>query len=332
MTHVNGLIGWPILAQAHGEYDPQAAQQTAEAQTDAPGHQPIGEVHHIERHAAAHSEGGEGHEEEGAKELPTITGMIRENLEKQGNEQLAAQIGIGENFLYGFIVLGILIAFIAGVTKNLKMVPVTRAQLFVEILVQSLQDYVKKNLGHQAKDFTPYIAALFLFIWFNNMFGLIPLMKAITSDFRTTIALGLCTFLVVQFHGIKSLGFGGWFGHLCGLPDAPLWMSPLNFFLHTIGELVKPISLGLRLFGNIFGEDMLIAAFVGLGAAYFIPLHFPFFFLAMLTSFVQAMVFTMLACAYIGSMSHHGDHHDEVHGHDTHGHDAGIHGAPAPAH
>ena len=79
---------------------------------------------------------------------------------------------------------------------------------------------------------------------------------------------------------------------------------PLMFPLHVLSEMIKPISLSLRLFGNIFGEDILLAVFVGLGAFAFIPLQTPFYFLALLTSFIQTMVFTLLACSYIQSFSH----------------------------
>jgi F-type H+-transporting ATPase subunit a len=90
-------------------------------------------------------------------------------------------------------------------------------------------------------------------------------------------------------------------------------LVPLNLPLHIIGELAKPVSLSLRLFGNISGEDMLLAIFATLGVTILsfinlpvgLPLHVPFIFLAMLTSFVQALVFSLLATIYFSLMSHH---------------------------
>jgi len=93
-------------------------------------------------------------------------------------------------------------------------------------------------------------------------------------------------------------------------------LVPLNLPLHIIGELAKPLSLSLRLFGNISGEDMLLAIFVGLGISITailhppawmpgLPLQLPFIFLALLTSFVQALVFTLLSTIYFSLMTHH---------------------------
>jgi F-type H+-transporting ATPase subunit a len=93
-------------------------------------------------------------------------------------------------------------------------------------------------------------------------------------------------------------------------------MVPLMFPLHIIGELAKPMSLSLRLFGNITGEDTLIAVFVGMGIAITpfisdfvgIPLQTPFYFLGILLSAVQALVFTLLSTIYILLMLPHEEH------------------------
>ena len=104
---------------------------------------------------------------------------------------------------------------------------------------------------------------------------------------------------------------------------------PLFFVLHLVGELIKPISLSLRLFGNIFGEDTLVATMVLLGAGITyslsggiawlpgIPLHVPFYFLGLLSCTIQALVFTLLSTVYIALWLPHGDHGhgDEAHAH-----------------
>ena len=101
--------------------------------------------------------------------------------------------------------------------------------------------------------------------------------------------------------------------------------SLLLFPLHLLGELIKPISLSLRLFGNIFGEHTLVATMVILGGGVMVgltgsdyipglPLQFPFYFLGLLSSTIQALVFTLLATVYIALWLPHGDHGEE-HGH-----------------
>ncbi len=153
------------------------------------------------------------------------------------------------------------------------------------------------------------------------MSGLIPLFKAPTSLFETTLSLALVVFLYVQITGFRKLGFGGYFYHLVGSPtDVMGWaLVPLMLPLHIIGELAKPVSLSLRLFGNIMGEDVLIAVFTGLGVLTLaaigspigIPLEFPFIFLGLLLSTIQALVFTLLSTIYFSQMLPH----EEEHGH-----------------
>jgi F-type H+-transporting ATPase subunit a len=136
--------------------------------------------------------------------------------------------------------------------------------------------------------------------------------------------LAICTFLYVQGIGIKENGPLGYLHHMAGSPrNAMEWgFSVLLFPLHVLGEFIKPLSLSLRLFGNIFGEDALIATMVVLGAGLFagvhipfgLPLQFPFVFLAMLTSTIQALVFALLSTVYIALMLPHADH-EEAHGH-----------------
>jgi F-type H+-transporting ATPase subunit a len=148
-------------------------------------------------------------------------------------------------------------------------------------------------------------------------------MHSSTSAFNTTFALGLCTFFYVQGVGIKENGILGYFFHMAGSPRSGLeWcFVPLLFPLHLLGEFIKPVSLSLRLFGNIFGEDILIATMLLLGVGLMallkvgfvgIPLQVPFVFLAMLTSTIQALVFTLLSTIYIALMLPH--EHEENHG------------------
>ena len=147
-----------------------------------------------------------------------------------------------------------------------------------------------------------------------------------------TLALALVTFAYVQISGIINLGPLGYLDHLAGSPRTFIdWaLVPLLMPIHVIGELAKPVSLSCRLFGNIFGEDMLLVAFASLGIAmvpfqavpFGVPMHALFFPLALLGSFLQAMVFTVLSSIYILLMLPH-EHHDEHHG-DEHGHGEGA--------
>ncbi|MDM7915734.1 MAG: F0F1 ATP synthase subunit A, partial [Candidatus Eisenbacteria bacterium] len=189
----------------------------------------------------------------------------------------------------------------------------------VEYVVEAFYDFTYGILGHHAKEFAPFLGTLFLYIWFMNLSGLVPLFKAPTSLFETTLALALVVFLYVQWTGIRKLGLLRYLHHFAGSPsDVMGWcMVPLMFPLHLIGEVAKPVSLSLRLFGNIMGEDVLIAIFTWLGVAMLaaigspigIPLEFPFIFLGLLLSTIQALVFTLLSAIYFSQMLPHEEEH-----------------------
>ncbi len=199
----------------------------------------------------------------------------------------------------------------------------TRLQVAVEIIMGGIYGLFETVLGSAARRYTPYLGTLFFFILINNLMGLLPLMHSSTSSLNTTLGLGVLTFLYVQSIALKENGVGGYLYHMAGSPKSGLeWgFVPLLFPLHLLGEFIKPISLSLRLFGNIFGEDTLIATMVMLGVALMavfhvdfvgVPFQFPFYFLAMLTSTIQALVFTLLSTVYIALMLPH--EHEENHG------------------
>ena len=224
-----------------------------------------------------------------------------------------------ENSIFAFIIVGIVGGLVAFGARKLAMLP-TRGQIAVEAVVEGLDDLVCGVLGaKEGRRYLPFLGTLFLFILSMNLAGLVPGLKSPTSRFEMTGALGISVFVFVQWTGIKRLGLGGYLDHLLGQPrDAIGWiLSPLMLFIHGIGEIVKPVSLALRLFGNIMGEDTLLGVFVTLGALTMawshlpigVPLHLPFVLLAIIFSIVQALVFTSLSTIYIFMMlPHEGAH------------------------
>jgi F-type H+-transporting ATPase subunit a len=267
--------------------------------------------------AAEHSDAGE-HREEKQQGFPNVVTLLE--LAAPHAAWLPFVVHY-EVLLFSIFVAALicLVAFIAG--RNAQMIP-GPLQNGAELVVEQLYDFVVGILGPRyGPRYVPFLGTLFIYILAMNLFGLIPFMHSPTASLNVTVALALTVFVYVQFTGFKELGPLGWFDHMLGNPrDLTGWLlAPLMLPIHLLGELAKPISLSCRLFGNIFGEDMLLVAFASLGVTalplkflpFGLPLHAPFYALALLGCVLQALVFTVLSTIYILLMLPHEDHGHE---------------------
>ena len=218
----------------------------------------------------------------------------------------------------GFSILAsltlILLAILA--TRDYKRVP-TGIQNAFEWVVGLLRSMVHGVIpGPQGDKYVPFLGSLFLFIFCMNLFGLIPGFRAPTMTLSTTAALGITTFVMVQLYGIKETGFVTYIKHFMG---PVLFIAPLMFVVEIVGELARPLSLSLRLYGNIFGEDNVIENLLVMGENYYIPVQLPMILFACFTSFLQAFIFTMLSTIYIATKVTHDEEHGEHEGDGAHG-------------
>lgn len=248
---------------------------------------------------------------EGAPELPNFITLL---YSRYGEIAFVHFLHVWENVVFSLLII-LFLGLLAYFSSRRRALHPGKLQNFTEIAVEGLDNFICGILGPRGRKFTPFLGTLFIYILCMNFLGLIPGMKSPSSSLNTTVALALCVFLYVQFTGIKNLGLIGYIDHLAGNPrDFITWvLVPINLPIHIIGELAKPLSLSLRLFGNITGEDILIAVFVGLGVMAFsfinlpvgLPLQVPFIFLALLTGTIQALVFTLLSTIYFLLMLPH---------------------------
>lgn len=259
-------------------------------------------------------------EHEEHPELPNFIHLIYKELAKEGAPPEWAKIMLRfQDVIFAILVAIIIVVIVRLGTRHMEMIP-GPLQNVVEFFVDGFRSFILGILGPGGEHYVPFLGSLFLYIWFMNLFGLVPLMRSPTSALNTTGALAVSVFLYVQYTGLRRLGPVKFFLHLAGDPkDVVGWcLVPLMLPLHIIGEFAKPVSLSLRLFGNILGEDVLIGVFAGMGVALLafaklpigIPLHLPFIMLALLMSTVQALVFTLLSTTYIMQVLPH-DEHDE---------------------
>ena len=256
--------------------------------------------------------------EEAHSTTPELANIITLLNELFGESPLVRFLHHYENIFFSAIIIAGLAIFARIATKKRSIIP-GKLQNFVELCVESLDDLICGVIGrHYGRDYTPFLGTLFIYILVMNISGLIPGMKSPSSSLNTTIGLAVTVFCYVQYTGLRRLGIAGYMDHLLGRPRdiTGFLFIPLMLPLHIVEELIKPMSLSLRLFGNILGEDALIAAFVSLGIVALsfigspvgIPLQIPFMLLSMITGTVQALVFTMLSSIYILFMLPHEEH------------------------
>ncbi len=229
-----------------------------------------------------------------------------------------------EKVIFSAIVITLISVFAITISKRIQFIP-GRGQAGLELLISGLDDIVQGVMGPRGRAYTPFVGSLFIYILVSNLFGLVPLQNS-TMGFLTTVApIAICVFLYVQWIGITRNGILGYLHHLCGNPsDIFGWLvAPLMFPLHVLGELIKPLSLSFRLYGNIMAGHILLAVFMGMGIQMLkplhvpvgVPLHFPFIFLELLVGVIQAFVFTLLSTIYIAMMlpHEHEEHPKAVH-------------------
>lgn len=267
-----------------------------------------------------------GEADHAAAELPTLFHLLHQQF---AHSSLIAWFLRWQNLWYSGAVILTLLGLAAMGTRRRTLIP-SGLQNGLEWIVGGFNQFVCSILGPRGVQHTPFIGTLFLYILVMNLLGLIPLMKSpVTSAVPsavglpvplTTFPLALCAVGYVNLASLRAAGVRGYLYHMLGSPSHfILWLvSPLILVIHALGELSKIFSLSMRLFGNIFGEDVLIAVMVQQAAALaravhwppVIPLQIPFLFLGLLTSAVQAFVFALLTTIYLALMLPHEEHHE----------------------
>lgn len=195
-------------------------------------------------------------------------------------------------------------------------------QLTLEAGFLAIRDMVQDIIGPQGMKYFPVVATFAVLILISNLMGFFPLFMAPTASTSVTFALGIASFVYYNYVGIKENGIAAHLGHLAG----PIWwLAWFIFPLELISNFIRPLSLSIRLFGNIFADEQVAATVSGLGGIVGLPewttqLLFPVIMmpLALLVTLVQTLVFTLLSMIYLSEVSHppHDDHeHDEAHAH-----------------
>lgn len=198
-------------------------------------------------------------------------------------------------------------------SSKLEMVPSTKLQLTMEIIIEKLRDFFSDVMGEYAgRKYLPIVATLFIYILLSNYSGLLPLsghlpfLAAPTSSINFPAGLAIVVFFAVQIIGIRETHGIKFYKHL---------FQPVAFLfpIMLVEEFVRPLSLTLRLYGNIFGEEKVTESFFHL-----VPLGIPVIMqlLSILMGAIQALVFALLAGIYISEAAEHGaEEHEKLEAH-----------------
>jgi F-type H+-transporting ATPase subunit a len=205
---------------------------------------------------------------------------------------------IPEHITYTFLVMAILILLGWLATRRMEIYP-NKLQNVMEVFVNAFHNLLIDTMGQQGLRFFPIIATIGFFILFSNLIGLIPGFDSPTGSLNTTIAMALVVFILTHIVGVQMQGMK-YFKQFLG----PVWwLIPLMMPIEIISHLSRPLSLSVRLFGNISGGHIVLAVIFVL-VPLLIPL--PILILKILISVIQTLVFMLLSMMYIaGSMEEH---------------------------
>ena len=201
---------------------------------------------------------------------------------------------ITDTIITTWIMMIVLFAVVFFMTRNLSVKPTGKRQHILEMIIDFILDLLDSILGRKGRKYLPLVATLFIFILFLNLAWFIPILKPPTMDISITGAIAVSTMLIIQIIGIREKGIVGYVKHFF---EPVVFLFPINI----LEELVKPFSLALRLFGNMFGEKMVVTILF-LMVPLLLPVPIQIF--GVLMGVIQALVFTVLPIIYIAGFVH----------------------------
>lgn len=177
----------------------------------------------------------------------------------------------------------------------------------MDAAIEGLRGMVVGTIGETGEKYFPFIATLFIFIFFSNFLGLLPFSAAPTASVSTTFGLGIAAFVYYNIMGVKEHGVVGYAKHfLMGLGPAGILIA----ILEIVSQVVRPLSLGIRLYVNMFVDHTVVLSFQNL-FAWLLPV--PLLLFGVVVCTIQAFVFAVLTAVYVQMATEH--EHEEGHAH-----------------
>lgn len=205
-------------------------------------------------------------------------------------------------FSFSMIAFVLIVLFMIAATRKMRLIP-QGMQNVLEWLYETVCGIPEMVMGARGRQYAPIIASFFFYIIVMNFLGLIPAFKPGTASLSITLGLSIVAFFAVQFYGFQAHGWR-YLAHFLGPVPA---MAILILPLELVAEMVRPMSLSIRLYGNIFGEEQVVSALANqlhpLAALIILPIQ-------ILSAFLQAYVFSLLVTVYISLAT---EKHDKEH-------------------
>lgn len=201
-----------------------------------------------------------------------------------------------------FIVAAFMIVFFTLAGRKRSAVP-GKLQNVLEGTIGFFEGLLVDIIGPEGKKYLPVVGTVGLFIFFSNILGLIPGLMSPTAKLNVTVGCAVTVFLYYHWQGMKAQGPLKYLKHFMGPIPA---LAPLMVPIELISHFSRPISLSIRLFSNIFAEEVLVVVIASL-IPYLLPL--PFMALSIFTSVLQAFVFVLLSCIYLAGAVEHAEEH-----------------------
>jgi F-type H+-transporting ATPase subunit a len=206
------------------------------------------------------------------------------------------------DYLVMVIIVALLLILLLGLaSRRPKLVPGPR-QSVAEMIIQMFEGLIVDTIGPEGRKYLPVVGTVGIFVFGCNMIGLVPGFMSPTSKLNVTLGCALVVFFYYHAQGVKAQGLK-YFKNFMGPIPA---LAPLMIPIEIISHFSRPVSLSMRLFGNIFAEELLIVIMASI-IPFFLPL--PFMAVAIFTSLIQSFVFVLLSCIYIaGAVAHEEEH------------------------
>lgn len=238
-------------------------------------------------------------------------------------------VAINVDSMFWSLFLGTIFIFLFRFSaKKVSIAEPSRFQASVEIIINFIDSSVKDTFHGKSKLIPPLALTIFVWVFLMNLMDLIPIdwlpllsenylhipyMKVVpTTDVNITFGMSIAVFLLIVFYSVKNKGIGGFIGELTLHPIAPSFKGPgliaapfiiiFNFILESVSLLAKPLSLSLRLFGNMFAGELIFILIALLGL-WQLPLHFAWAVFHVLIVTLQAFIFMMLTIVYLALAS-----------------------------